>query len=659
MNNCEGLFEFLRQFKVLAWKNALLKKRQWVILLIEIIVPVGVIIGLGQLRSISGKGYKAQKIPSTVAATVSSINEMYIPPTSCSTSSNLVWKCSDSCNVTSTSYAYTNYTGCAAVKIGVAPKYFSDATAVAAAHQFIDYMNNVSIGAQQYSTFQFWSSESKIMDYLEGADYTFEGEVYSAVVIFKTGYPSWEYSLRMNRTISSDADTYTPPTNVPNLDISLKSADTKASTTGLPYATAYVRSGYIALADTVNSYILTETCKKSGKCSTDETVTIDTAGTVNFPTPKVLVNQFWGLVGTVFALLMILALEYPLANVIRALVQEKETKLREGMAMMAMRGDALWFSWIFHFMCLFLPLSIILTLVGGVSLFTYSQGFYIFVYFMVFFISATSYCILVSTVFNRAIIAAIIGCVVFFGGYFITIGIVDPTRGQIFASCLHPAACFAYGTLAFAEYEDAQIGINDYTWNVSNKYPFTFQDVLNMMFIDAIWMGVLAWYIAQVWPSEFGTHKPWYFLFMPSYWLSNFQWITSGSSATVHDSKNSLNNSNDAPVEPVTENLSAQVAANKCVDIQNLYKEFKTSTGMKVAVDGLNLTMYSGQITALLGHNGAGKTTAISMLTGLIPPDGGKAIIEGLDIRNDMQSIRRNLGVCPQHDIVRISYFSS
>jgi len=38
----------------------------------------------------------------------------------------------------------------------------------------------------------------------------------------------------------------------------------------------------------------------------------------------------------------------------------------------------------------------------------------------------------------------------------------------------------------------------------------------------------------------------------------------------------------------------------------------------KIAVNNLDLTMYNGQIFALLGHNGAGKTTTLSMLTGLI-----------------------------------------
>ena len=44
------------------------------------------------------------------------------------------------------------------------------------------------------------------------------------------------------------------------------------------------------------------------------------------------------------------------------------------------------------------------------------------------------------------------------------------------------------------------------------------------------------------------------------------------------------------------------------------------------------MTMYSGQIFALLGHNGAGKTTTISTLTGLLNPSAGKAELEGVDI---------------------------
>jgi ATP-binding cassette subfamily A (ABC1) protein 3 len=54
------------------------------------------------------------------------------------------------------------------------------------------------------------------------------------------------------------------------------------------------------------------------------------------------------------------------------------------------------------------------------------------------------------------------------------------------------------------------------------------------------------------------------------------------------------------------------------IRIQNLYKIFQSLGGLnkKVAVDGITLDIYSGEITALLGHNGAGKTTTMSILTG-------------------------------------------
>ena len=335
---------------------------------------------------------------------------------------------------------------------------------------------------------------------------------------------------------------------------------------------------------------------------------------------------------------MIISLLLPLSNVIKALVQEKETKMREGMLMMALRGDALWVTWILNFMALFLPLSILLTL-SSRQLFQYSDSQYIFYYFMTFFISTTSYGILVSSLFSKSRTASIMGCMVYFMGFFIYIGIYQgkPSHSQIMAAMLHPACAFTFGTQAFTEYEGARVGVTSQTWNVSNVNAVTFQDCLNMMIVDAVWMGFLAWYLAQVLPSEFGTHKPWYFVFLPSYWFEclgikkqnpSGNRISSGGRGPEAEE---TGDNQMQTVEPVPDNLTRQIEDNKCVNIVNLYKEFQTPTGVKTAVDGLNLTMYSGQITALLGHNGAGKTTAIGMLTGLFPPTAGSAIIEGKD----------------------------
>jgi hypothetical protein len=163
---------------------------------------------------------------------------------------------------------------------------------------------------------------------------------------------------------------------------------------------------------------------------------------------------------------------------IKSLVSEKEAKLREGMSMMAMRSDAFWASWIFDFICLLLPLSILLTLAGR-TVFQYSSPGLVFIYFFVFFLSAMSYSIFISTFFSKARTASILGTLIFFIGWFIELTLQNSTttRAQIMAAALHPAAAFTYACTAFSEYENAGIGVTFLTWNESTTYPATFRDV--------------------------------------------------------------------------------------------------------------------------------------------------------------------------------------
>ena len=64
------------------------------------------------------------------------------------------------------------------------------------------------------------------------------------------------------------------------------------------------------------------------------------------------------------------------------------------------------------------------------------------------------------------------------------------------------------------------------------------------------------------------------------------------------------------------------------------------------AVDELTLSIKNDEIIALLGHNGAGKTTAIYMLTGMLMPSQGDAVIHGHSIKRDTDEVRRALGLC-------------
>ena len=84
------------------------------------------------------------------------------------------------------------------------------------------------------------------------------------------------------------------------------------------------------------------------------------------------------------------------------------------------------------------------------------------------------------------------------------------------------------------------------------------------------------------------------------------------------------------------------------IKVQNLVKKFDDLT----AVDELNFEVKPGELFGLLGPNGAGKTTVINIMTGLLKPTSGKAVVGGYDIRKQANKVRKLIGVCPQEPAI-------
>src|SRR3954447_19550522 len=74
--------------------------------------------------------------------------------------------------------------------------------------------------------------------------------------------------------------------------------------------------------------------------------------------------------------------------------------------------------------------------------------------------------------------------------------------------------------------------------------------------------------------------------------------------------------------------------------------------GAKQALDGLDLAVPEGSVLGLLGPNGAGKTTAVRVLSTLLRPDAGRAVVAGHDVRSDPGAVRRAIGLTGQHTTV-------
>jgi ABC-2 type transport system ATP-binding protein len=77
--------------------------------------------------------------------------------------------------------------------------------------------------------------------------------------------------------------------------------------------------------------------------------------------------------------------------------------------------------------------------------------------------------------------------------------------------------------------------------------------------------------------------------------------------------------------------------------VRGLRKKF----GTKEAVAGIDLEVAAGSLAGLVGPNGAGKTTSLSMMTGLLRPDSGQILINGIDVWQDPPAAKAAIGVVP------------
>jgi ABC-2 type transport system ATP-binding protein len=85
-------------------------------------------------------------------------------------------------------------------------------------------------------------------------------------------------------------------------------------------------------------------------------------------------------------------------------------------------------------------------------------------------------------------------------------------------------------------------------------------------------------------------------------------------------------------------------ASGAAIEVRNLTRRF----GHFVAVDDVSFTVRPGEIFGFLGSNGAGKSTTIRMLCGLLRPTSGTALVAGIDVRRDPEGVKRRIGYMSQ-----------
>uniref|UniRef100_A0A914H1R2 ABC transporter domain-containing protein n=1 Tax=Globodera rostochiensis TaxID=31243 RepID=A0A914H1R2_GLORO len=159
--------------------------------------------------------------------------------------------------------------------------------------------------------------------------------------------------------------------------------------------------------------------------------------------------------------------------------------------------------------------------------------------------------------------------------------------------------------------------------SIFKKDQFLLGIVFLMLLFDAFVFSLLAFYIAMVMPTKGASkHHPLFFL-----WFFGFKTFSMRKSALEDEiDQRDSEDPDNGNVEPLSATDESDIVVNK------IFKALR------------------GQITVLLGRNGAGKSTTFSVLTGMINYDSGQVLICGDDLRKGLRKCQDNLGFCPQYN---------
>ncbi|CAM9094590.1 unnamed protein product, partial [Laminaria digitata] len=532
------------------------------------------------------------------------------------------------------------------------------------------------------------------------------GKVGMAVIFNKAplegGVATWDYTLRFNYTygVSMFEDQATCLYGGCKMTYKLPSTlETTASLERPPSSShmfGYAYTGFLTIQKAVDEYILSE--------AAGERMYLNVSMGF-FPEQAYRTDQFQQIIASTLGIFYMLAFLYPVSRSVRVLVSEKEGRNKEALRMMGLPDLVYHGSWLITFQAQWLVTNILVLLVVRTSVFRYSNKWLVFLWLEAVALSVMAFCFLLSTFFSRSKTAATLGSVIFFAAFFPYYYVGGEAQTEVstktWASLLAPT-CLALGSDTFAAFEGGLVGVQVSNTNQSYEGRLPYVNMVLMLLVDAMLYFLLAWYLDQVIPSEFGTPRPWHFpISDPVRWLRvntehdaktykslgivdtgvvpqtirrpPWGYVDGGGREADGDNDGDLSTpllsqrrasretssaglpgvhrydqEGGAKVEPVGPQLARQVAEGRTVSTRGLVKVYGNG---KVAVKGLDVDLFEGHISVLLGHNGAGKSTAISMITGTLPPTRGDAfLIRGKRLSSDLVGVRRSLGVCFQQN---------
>jgi ABC-type multidrug transport system fused ATPase/permease subunit len=281
------------------------------------------------------------------------------------------------------------------------------------------------------------------------------------------------------------------------------------------------------------------------------------------------------------------------------IVREKELRQKELMKMMSVVESDIGWAWFVSFAVFHLVSASCAAAVSAV-LYEHSSLYLLWIFWELTFLAIIVFSMALSAISSKAARAVLIGLLIFFSGVFLTLAVDYRTGNPVLIGLisLHPVAAFTYGIKSIGYLEDLDLGLVSATLDYNESISgLSMMDILRYLGIDTLLWSFLSWYLNRVVTPDYGQALPFWFVFDPAYWCPC---MCHGSTNLAARGSEQDAAEVDIPLEQVGDGLKRQAEQGKSIEIHNLRKDY----GDKIAVDGLSLSMYSGHITALLGHNG-------------------------------------------------------
>ncbi|XP_031209944.1 ATP-binding cassette sub-family A member 6-like [Mastomys coucha] len=397
----------------------------------------------------------------------------------------------------------------------------------------------------------------------------------------------------------------------------------------------YWERGFVALQTAINAAIIEVTTNHSVM---EELMSTDG---INMKTlPFISKDLFQYEVFILFCLLFFSSFIYFAS---RNVTKERK-RYKELMKVMGLQDSAFWLSWGLTYVSFIFIISIFIAIIITSAQIIMMTGFLvIFMLFFLYGLSLIAVTFLMVVLLQKAVLTNLTvflftlfwGCV----GFTVLNKELPSSLEWVLSICSPFAFTSGMSKIIFLDYN-----LNGVVFPDPSGESYVIIAIFSILAFDSLLYLVLALYFDKI--LLYGAEHR----YAPLFFLNStscFRKTANRSKVTERDRDPEL------PSDEYFEPVEPEYQGKEAIRIRNIKKEYKGKSGKVEALKGLSFDIYEGQITAILGHSGAGKSSLLNILSGLYVPTAGSVTVynKNLSEMQDLKEIRKMIGVCPQHNV--------